>query len=269
MSENQNPFHWRGTVTDPEAFVGRDLDFQAIFMRLKTLSCVSVVGERRIGKSSLLYQAAQRAPKVLGEHCRAVYIDLLSAKHHTLDGLLRAMAHGFTGDDVTLMGWTGPEKLAAFEETVRRIRSTGAMPVAFLDEFESVASRKEEFGDSMLESWRSLGNDGQMAFVTSSAQPLDRVTHESGYTSAFYNIFAQTKLGEFSDRDARSFTLHALRAGDFDLPDETYLLRVGGHHPLKLQVAAWHLYEAKRTGQVDFGVLQQRVQEEVSGMMKG
>ncbi len=269
MSENQNPFHWRGTVTDTAAFIGRDLDMQAIFTRLKTLSCVSVVGDRRIGKSSLLYQAASRAGKLLGPNCRPVYIDLLSAKHHTLDGLLRALAHGFTDDDVALMGWTSPEKLSAFEDAVRQVRTKGILPVAFLDEFESVAGRKEEFGDSLLESWRSLGNDGQMAFVTSSAQPLDRVTHESGFTSSFYNIFAQTKLGEFSDRDARSFVLHAVRAGNFDPPDETFLLRAGGRHPLKMQVAAWHLYEAKQTGQVDFGVLQQRIQEEVSGMMKG
>ena len=269
MVEGQNPFHWRGTVTDNEAFIGRDLDFQAIFTRLKTLSCVSVVGDRRIGKSSLLHQAAHRAPKLLGQNCRAVYIDLLSAKHHTLDGLLRALVHGFTNEDVTLMGWTGPEKLAAFEDAVRRVRSKGLMPVAFLDEFEAVAARKEELGDSLLESWRSLGNDGQMAFVTSSAQSLDRVTHESGFTSSFYNIFAQVKLGEFTDRDARAFALHAVRAGNFDPPDEMFVLRVGGKHPLKLQVAAWHLYEAKQAGQVDFGVLQQRVQEEVSGMMKG
>jgi hypothetical protein len=269
MAEGQNPFHWRGTVTDNAAFVGRDQEMQAIFTRLKTLSCVSVVGDRRIGKSSLLYQASQRAGKLLGPNCRPAYTDLLSAKHHTLDGLLRALAHEFTGEDVTLMGWTGPDKLAAFEDAVRRVRTKGVLPIAFLDEFEAVAGRKEEFGDNLLESWRSLGNDGQMAFVISSAQPLDRITQESGFTSSFYNIFAQTKLGEFSDRDARSFVLHAVRAGNFDPPDETFLLRIGGRHPLKLQVAAWHLYEAKRTGQVDFGVLQQRIQEEVSGMMRG
>ena len=60
MIAGQNPFHWRGTVTDTKAFVGREHEFATIFMRLKTLGCVSVVGDRRIGKSSLLYQAAAR-----------------------------------------------------------------------------------------------------------------------------------------------------------------------------------------------------------------
>ena len=268
MGQAQNPFHWRGTVTDPAAFIGRDPEIQAIVTRLKTLSCVSVVGARRIGKSSLLYQASLRAQKMLGPNCRAVFVDLLSAKHHSLDGLLGCLLHGFAGTDLALPGATATDKLAAFEDAVRTIRSKGVMPVAFLDEFEAISSRAEEFGDNVLESWRSLGNDAQMAFVISSAEPLDRLTQQSGLTSSFYNIFAQTKLGEFSDKEARAFGLYALHAASFEMADETFLLRVGGRHPLKLQVAAWHLYEARRSGQVDFGVLQQRAQEEISGMMK-
>ncbi len=268
MDQGQNPFHWRGTVTDPAAFIGRDAEMQAIFTRLNTLGCVSVVGARRIGKSSLLYQASLRAQKLIGPTCRAVFVDLLSAKHHSLDGLLGCLLEGFVGPNLALPGATATEKLAAFEDAVRTVRSKGIMPVAFLDEFESIASRSDEFGDNALESWRSLGNDGQIAFVISSAQPLDRLTQQSGLTSSFYNIFAQTKLGEFPDKEARAFCLYALRAGNLDMSDEAFLLRVGGRHPLKLQVAAWHLCEARRSGQVDFGVLQQRAQEEALAMIK-
>lgn len=269
MGGGQNPFHWRGTVTDAAAFIGRETELAAIFARLKTLGCVSMVGERRIGKSSVIYQAAQRAPKQLGASCRAVYIDLLSAKHHTLDGLLNSILHGLTGKEVGLLGFSAEDKLAAFEEAVRKVRSQGALPVVFLDEFESLAARSEEFGDSLLESWRSLGNDGQLAFVTSSAQSLDRVTQESGYTSAFYNIFAQTRLGGFVDRDARAFVQYATRAGMFELTDEVFLLRIGENHPLRLQVAAWHLYEARQAGSVDFGVLEQVAKQDCASMIKG
>jgi len=268
MGQGQNPFHWRATVTDPPAFIGRDREMQAIFTRLETLGCVSVVGARRIGKSSLLYQASVRAQKALGAACRAVFVDLLSAKHHSLEGLLGAILHGFAGEESALPGATATEKLAAFEDAVRMVRSKGVMAVAFLDEFEAIASRAKEFGDNVLESWRSLGNDNQMAFVISSARPLDELTQQSGLTSSFYNIFAQTKLDEFSEKEARAFAAYAVRAGQFELTDEAFLLRVGGRHPLKLQVAAWHLYAARRAGQVDFGVLQERVQDEVSAMMK-
>ena len=100
------------------------------------------------------------------------------------------------------------------------------------------------------------------------AQSLDRVTQESGFTSSFYNIFAQTRLGEFEDRDTRAFAHYATRAGMLEPTDEVFLLRVGGNHPLKLQVAAWHLWEAHQSGAVDFGLLEQAAKQEVSSMIK-
>ena len=268
MGERQNPFHWRGMVTDRSAFIGREQELTRIFTRLESLGCVSMVGERRIGKSSLLYQAWLRAQERLGSSCRPAFADLLSAKHHTLDGLLGAILKGISEDERPLPEASAAEKLTAFEEAVRRVRSRGGVPVVFLDEFESLAARTSEFGDDLLESWRSLGNDGQMAFVASSARPLDEVTQESGFTSSFYNIFAQMKLEEFTDKEAQAFAQRAARLGRLEAGDDVFILRLGGQHPLRLQVAAWHVFDARRQGQVDYGLLQQRAEAEIAGMMK-
>jgi hypothetical protein len=267
MADAKNPFHWRGTVTDPNCFVGRERELTALFTRLRTMGCISIVGDRRIGKSSLLHQAWATAQSRLGPESRPVIADLLSARHHTLDGLLNTIMKAVTGEEAPVPKGAAAEKLAAFEEAVRRVRSWGAMPVVFLDEFEALGSRIEQFGDDLLESWRSLANDGQMAFVATSARPLDEVTQQSGFTSSFYNVFAQTRLGEFADKEAREFAQRAIRLGKLELGDEVFILRVGGGHPLRLQVAAWHLFEARQSGQVDYGALQQHAEAEVAGMM--
>ena len=267
MAETKNPFHGRGTVTDPNCFVGRERELIALFTRLRTMGCVSVVGDRRIGKSSLLHQAWVTAQSRLGDECRPAHVDLLSARHHTLDGLLSTILKAVTGEERPVPKGPPAEKLALFEEAVRRARSWGAMPVVFLDEFEALGSRIEQFGDDLLESWRSLANDGQIAFVATSARPLDEVTQESGFTSSFYNVFAQTRLEEFAEKEAREFAQHAIRLGKLELGDEVFILRVGGRHPLKLQVAAYHLFEARKSGQVDYGALQQRTEAEIAGMM--
>lgn len=86
---------------------------------------------------------------------------------------------------------------------MRELRRRGILPIVFLDEFEALGSRITRYGDDLLESWRSLGNNGQLAFVTTSARPLDEVTQESGLTSSFYNIFAEAPLGEFAEQEAR------------------------------------------------------------------
>jgi len=266
MSQMANPFHWRGTVTEREAFVGRERELTSIFARLRQLGCVSVVGARRIGKSSLAYQAWLQANERLGPDCRAAFIDMLSARHHSLDGLLNSILEGL-GTQHRLTVGEPAAALTAFETAVRDLRKQGAMPVVFLDEFEALGARIEQFGDDLLESWRSLGNDGQIAFVATSARPLDRVTHESGLTSSFYNIFAQMSLEEFTEKEAKAFAERAIRAGRLEVGDDVFIRRVGQQHALKLQVAAWHLFEARQSRQVDFGLLEQRAKAEIVAMM--
>lgn len=268
MAEGRNPFHWRATVTDARAFVGRERELTNVFTRLQTLSCVSVLGARRIGKSSLVYQACSRTGEQLGAEFRAVYIDLLSAKHHSLAGLLWAILAGLGAETGQLSADTPAEALSAFEAEVRQLRRQGCMPTVFLDEFEALGSRKEEFGDDLLESWRSLGNDGQMAFVATSARPLDEVTEESGLTSSFYNIFAQMALGEFTEQEEAAFAQRAVRVGGLEPSDEAFIMRVGRCHPLRLQVAAWYLYEARRREELDYGLLAQQAEAETAAMMK-
>jgi hypothetical protein len=267
MAEAKNPFHWRGTVTDANCFVGRERELTSLFTRLRTMGCVSIVGDRRIGKSSLLHQAWMAAQPRLGAESRPAIADLLSARHHTLEGLLNTIMKAVTGEERPVPNGPPAAKLSAFEEAVRRARSSGSMPIAFLDEFEALGSRIEQFGDDLLESWRSLANDGQMAFVATSARPLDEVTQQSGFTSSFYNVFAQSRLEQFTEKEAKDFAQRAIRLGRLEVGDEVFILRVGCCHPLRLQVAAWHLFEARRSDQVDYAALQQHAETEIAGMM--
>ncbi len=86
-----NPFFFGGHVTDPDQFVGRKAELRRIASLLETahtgqMQSVSIVGERRIGKSSLLFHLKQTYPQWLSQpacYCFA-YIDLQSARHDTL-----------------------------------------------------------------------------------------------------------------------------------------------------------------------------------------
>jgi ATP-dependent Clp protease ATP-binding subunit ClpA len=77
-----NPFTYGNPISDPHRFVGREWEVKQIFGRLqnKEFESSSVVGERRIGKTSLLNYLANadvREMQGLGpEHCTFVYVDL-------------------------------------------------------------------------------------------------------------------------------------------------------------------------------------------------
>ena len=266
MPEPRNPFHWSLAVTSSEAFVGRESELGSIFGRLGNMGCSSIVGDRRIGKSSLLYQAYAQAPLRLGFEYRPIYVDMQRGANHTLDGLLTGIAKNL-GRKLEVTEETAPPKmLAAFERAVEEARREGLFPVLLVDEFESLAGRIEVFGDNVLESWRSLCA-GQMAVVTASQQPLSTIMRKGGYTSPFYNIFEQVKLGEFTEAEAREFREWTRRAGTFDGQHVAFILKEGRQHPLRLMVCAYHLFEAKQRGEVDYEALRTQVQNSMGTML--
>ena len=51
---NRNPFFNRQRITDPAYFVGRKAEVETLYSAVVTHQCRSLVGERKMGKSSLL-----------------------------------------------------------------------------------------------------------------------------------------------------------------------------------------------------------------------
>ena len=93
-----NPFFFAGKITNSDQFVGREEELKKIFDCLDTthtgqIQHVSVVGQRRIGKSSLLYHVGQISQNRLSDHenYHFVYLDLDDPNCHTLLGLLRCI----------------------------------------------------------------------------------------------------------------------------------------------------------------------------------
>src|SRR5215475_11276457 len=87
-----NPFTNRNAITNPDEFFGREQEIGEIISRLRSMQSLSVVGERRIGKSSLLYHLAQTGwLKIYDPAYRFFYFDLQDAQCHTAAGFLRAI----------------------------------------------------------------------------------------------------------------------------------------------------------------------------------
>jgi hypothetical protein len=79
-----NPFTIRGALQRPEEFAGRAAEINDIVARLRSMQSCSVVGERRIGKSSLLYHLSQTGgPRIGDENYRFLYIEISKACSRT------------------------------------------------------------------------------------------------------------------------------------------------------------------------------------------
>jgi hypothetical protein len=269
-----NPFFFGGHITDPDKFVGRKAELRRIASLLETahtgqMQSVSIVGERRIGKSSLLYHLKQTYPHRLSQpdcYCFA-YIDLQSARHDTLPDLL-------TGILKELLACAHPADHAG-ENALRRLRTSrndGALtldrfekalatlsgelhlcPVICLDEFERLIEKPTEFTNDLYNSWRSLISQSQAAFIIASHKPLPELAQSKQLTSSFFNVFTLLPLDEFTDEEADELVARGKTCDRPFFDDECRRIRkLAGRHPARLQLACRALYEAKGKGVVNW-----------------
>ncbi len=258
------PFVPGPMITDPRLFVGRRWELGQIVALMEGVQPVSVnvVGERRIGKSSLLYHFFQtweqrvRSP----ERYVVVYLNLQSAKAQRRedfyravnDALLRRPAVQRFPDVTAILNRRSPDK-ATFEEGLATLREQGVLPVLCLDEFEALFRHPAEFDDGFYDALRSLTNGNVLMLVAASRQPLRVYRRERLLTSRFFNDGHVLALKELTEAEATDLvrlpasTVPGAPAA-LSLDEQRLARRWGGRHPCRLQLAADALCRARQLG---------------------
>jgi hypothetical protein len=235
--EHQNPYFERGPIRDPDMFFGRTVELDFIFSRLTGMQSVSIVGERRIGKSSLLLEVQRSGSTRLGEEYRFVYLDAQG---------VTTMAE-FYGKLLRQLGHVG----ASHSDLEKAIQDCKL--VACLDEFEKVCGNRA-FTKDFFDVLRSLAQTHHLALVVGSQRSLVELQKAGGIASSpFYNIFTTWTMGDLTPHEARELASKpAERAGiPFIDCEIDFALETAGLHPYRLTVLCYHLFETKRDGSND------------------
>jgi|GEM_PF-1977333 len=260
----RNPFVNRSMIKTPGEFVGRAREVKSILDRVVKMQCSSVVGERRIGKSSLLYYICSTYKKELGEGYEVIYLDLQRAKMHTQTGFLSEILKKFDYQNDVIKEDAGLlRNLCIFEEAIEELNEK-IKPVICFDEFENITRRTGEFTDDFFESLRSLANSGKIAYITASKTSLYDLCRGGKLTSPFYNIFTNINLGKFSGYEADEFVGSSRVLENFNKEEIEFILNLGENHPFYLEIACWHVFEAKLKGSIDRSKIRKEFGEEIS-----
>jgi AAA+ ATPase superfamily predicted ATPase len=246
-----NPFYYGGHVS-PGQFVGRRSELRRIFAALEIahtgqLQSVSVVGPRRIGKSSLLFYISSAYSRFLMQptNYRFAYINLQDAECKRCEGLLRRILKGL---QITPLP-SGRLSLPRFQEVIFRLKNDHLYPVICLDEFEELLDRQGEFTNDLYDSWRHLINENVLAFVTASKVTLNELAANNQFTSPFFNIFTLLSLSKFSDEEALELTDRGYTCDrPFSRSERDLVWDLGEDHPYKIQLAGSLVYLAKANG---------------------
>ncbi len=216
------PYHFSTTITQKDLFINRKNDIGKIVRALSgfQMNNISVIGERKIGKSSLLYYISK-------------YEELPDIKTVFFDFQNKAEAKIF------------------YEQICSEQITDSSQKIAyFLDELESASS----FGETFFKKLRSVANKPNIALVTASRAPLSTICPEfSDDSSPFYNIFVPQSLTNFSKEDTIELITETpkrvglkLKPEQFFTHDEIRLIvKLSNCHPWKIQLYSYYFFEAK------------------------
>lgn len=276
-----NPFADSGGIVRGERFLGRQAELQAIsrcVLRPAEPSHLAIIGDARIGKSSLAYQAImeRKAALVAG---RIIPVWINAALYDQASALLRALVTQCC-DEAEDAGWMSDSIRRAAcgiasDEAARRldysclppffakVRQSGIRIVFILDEFDHVRFLFQ--GDPAgFRTLRALGchPEGRVTFVTTSRRTLRDIERQAGTVSVLDGMFRKRYLAMF---DAAGWQAYLMRLSRFGIPVDASVKSLiddyCGRHPFLLDIMGYEIVETFRERQtVDAERIAQGVQ---------
>ncbi|MBP5976875.1 ATP-binding protein [Brasilonema sp. CT11] len=273
-----NPFVAGGMLDNPQLFVGRKDELHAIASRMSGVqpTSVNVVGEKRIGKSSLLYHFFQTWEQRVQDPSRyvVIYLSLQSVVCQREEDfyvavaqeLLRRPAVRAIPSLMTALK-VNPLNRLAFSTAIAQFKNQiqnqnnnqnqnqnqNLLPVLCLDDFKTLFQNNSEFDDGFYNNLRSLMDSNSLMLVVASQKELDFYARRHQLTSSFFNLGHVLKLKELSEEEVTELVLlpsntvpHAQPA--LGMHEQNLTRQLGGRHPFLLQLAGMLACEARQQG---------------------
>ena len=216
----------------------------ATLRRPRKPGCVSIVGERRIDKSSLLnqvYRALACEPGLVSIHATVQNWNQASQQYffNNLYQAISTVAGPVSGREVT--------DYPSFRDFVYDLGQTHAYRfVLILDEFEGMASNPN-FTSTFFTNMRVLGERSEYGFgyVTASRRSLSELSHDHSIeSSAFWNIFSHKVIGALTAQESQALVQEPLgrsllpaKCPDTDHLWQNAIQPFTGGHPALIQMA--------------------------------
>jgi eukaryotic-like serine/threonine-protein kinase len=273
----RNPYLNRVAIKDPAQFFGRSREVSKIFSRIGASrpQSISVVGERRIGKSSLLYFINDRTVRSRfldrPEAYAFAFIDLQQKRRLTLTEFfaeLFALLSKEIGDKSLTKLTPGFDSVRALLEGFRRDKRK---LIVLFDEFDAITANRA-FDLEFYSFLRSIANNYDVAYVTSSARDLQELCYTQLIAdSPFFNIFTNVFLRAFTRDEATELIIRP--SAENGLPLEGYARRImeaAGYFPYFLQIAcsAYYDYLLENDGKFDREEAEATVLDEAKGQFR-
>lgn len=264
MNLEPNPYEYSNPVSQEGEFFDRQFVIERLGRALQASRSVQVVGQFRIGKSSLLHYVHQHSPELTGsDRTISIYYDL-SRRPRLRDGndffarVWQMMSHALVehGQQRALLP-SGADLTDAeeFEDFVERwVEGEGYSLVFLLDEFGLVAA-DERFRSHFFDALRSTVP--YLTFIAAAPRSLSEFAHAEASSSPLWGVLDLVQVNLFDNRKAIIDLIHhPAQRVQLSWPEEAerFIYERGGQHPCYIQMAASALYDTYlwSQGQLDY-----------------
>jgi len=267
MNNNiENPFSDYGNIVRGDRFIGRKENLRVIenrILRPKDSGNLAIIGEPRIGKSSLVYKAViEKKDELINKKLFPIWINLgtydkpaiffrslVTLCHDELEGLnfltdpIRKAAEKAFEDELS---WS--EGYSRIQRFFEQLKKAGYRILIILDEFDH--ARNLFKGDmSAFQGLRELSYrpEWRVTFITTSRRSIRDIELQTGAISTFDGIFHKHYLSMFQDSELQEYFNRFLTVGIplNDLSRERVLFFCGGH-PFLCEMLGYEVVENYR-----------------------
>lgn len=213
---------------------------------------ISLLGERRYGKTSILCYLKRKARD--SQNVVIAFIDLLGLSPRNEAGF-----YAFLTENLILAGKLpeGSQNLTylSFRRLLGELRRQNQRLVLLIDEFDVVA-RERCFEKSFFDNIRSLAQDFPLTMVVTSVAPLANMVHQDAFGSTFWGIFVDYRIGPLSESEATELVSQGGSADGLGKYTQG-IIELAGYHPFFLQYACMEAWNIRKSsgGRLDMATL--------------
>jgi hypothetical protein len=257
VTRRENPYIERKAIRSPDSFFGRTAELTRVYEFILGTQSVSLVGERRIGKSSILNALTfpdHRRDFGVPDDVEFVPVDFQSIAGCSLSLLMRHLWSRITGQAAATSPADGDpcadDVRSTLESAVRQTIAHGRRLVLLLDEFEALVFN-EQIPSWFYDLLRGVTQEFQVGVVIVSREgTIEPILNANPLTSPFINLFQSVYVGPLEQADALDLVrAPAQRVGvDFDDAEVEWITALAGRHPFFLQFACYHAFDLKEAG---------------------
>lgn len=247
-----NPYTNRIIIRNPDNFYNRKAEVKKIFSRIggSRPQSISVVGARRVGKSSLLYYICNESVgrKVLQNYEDYIFIfcDLQERRDMNVNDFFTLVSKKIAIETNKFSQQNLFEKVTydSFLELIQELDKRKKKVILAFDEFD-VVTKNENFGREFFSFLRSIANSYNVAYIASSRKDLQELSHTDEIRdSPFFNIFTHIPIGSFDRKSAEELISIPSKREGIPLKEYTeFIFELAGFHPFFIQIACSNLFE--------------------------